>query len=92
MSATQSGVAQIASQFERPSIISDVGGLAEIVPHEEAGFVVEPGDPAKLAEAVGRYFIEDWESRLAAGIQREREKYGWDQLYEAFEDLMEMPR
>ena len=92
VSATQSGVAQIAYQFERPSIISDVGGLSEVVPHEEAGFVVEPNSPTKLAEAVGRYFAENWESRLAIGIQRERQKYGWDQLYEAFEELMETPR
>jgi Glycosyltransferase len=42
VSATQSGVAQIATHFERPMVVTDVGGLAESIPHEEAGFVVRP--------------------------------------------------
>lgn len=89
VSATQSGVAQIAYQFRRPSIISDVGGLAEIVPHERAGFVVPPEDPESLASAIARYFLENWEQRLVHGIEAERQKYSWDRLYEAMEDLME---
>ena len=50
ITATQSGVAQIAYHFERPLIVTDVGGLPEIVPHERAGLVVPPADP----EGTGR--------------------------------------
>jgi glycosyltransferase involved in cell wall biosynthesis len=88
VTATQSGVAQIAYQFRRPSIITDVGGLAEVVPHERAGFVVPPEDPANLASEIGRFFEERWAPRLEAGIEAEREKYSWDRLYEALEELI----
>lgn len=88
VSATQSGVAQIAYQFDTPIIVTDVGGLAEIVPHEKAGFVVLPEDPASLATAIVRFFKEDWHDRLAAGVRREKKKYSWDRLYEAIEELM----
>jgi glycosyltransferase involved in cell wall biosynthesis len=88
VTATQSGVAQIAYQFRRPSIITDVGGLAEVVPHEQAGFVVPPEDPPRLAAEIARFFEEKWAPRLEAGIEVERDKYSWDRLYEAMEQLI----
>ena len=57
VTATQSGVAQIAFQFERPLIVTDVGGLAEVVPHEKVGLVVPPDDPDALSAAVVRFFF-----------------------------------
>lgn len=88
VSATQSGVAQIAFHFERPVVVTDVGGLAEVVPHERAGFVVPPEDPAALAAAVVRFFREDWRERLTEGVRRQRQRYHPDRLVEAIEDLM----
>jgi glycosyltransferase involved in cell wall biosynthesis len=58
VSATQSGVAQIAFHFDTPMIVTDVGGLAEVVPHEHAGLVVPPGDPQALAVAIIHFFEE----------------------------------
>jgi glycosyltransferase involved in cell wall biosynthesis len=87
VSATQSGVAQIAFHFGRPVITTDVGGLAEVVPHGEAGLVVPPEDPAALAGAVAGFFAEGMEARLSEGVRRARRKYGWDPLFEALEAL-----
>jgi glycosyltransferase involved in cell wall biosynthesis len=87
VSATQSGVAQIAFHFERPVVTTDVGGLAEIVPDGEAGLVVPPDDPGALAAALVRFFEEDLADRLADGVRRERERYSWDHLLDAIEDL-----
>ncbi|MDZ4700347.1 MAG: glycosyltransferase [Rhodothermales bacterium] len=87
-SATQSGVAQIAFHFEKPLIVTDVGGLAEVVPHERAGFVVPPNDPEALARAIVRFFEEDWADRLTAGVRMEKTKYSWDRLYEALARLL----
>lgn len=92
VSATQSGVAQIAYHFERPLVVTDVGGLPEVVPHEKAGFVVPPQNPEALAKAVGRFFQEKWQSRLQMGIQDEKKKYSWDRLYQALEDLLTTER
>jgi len=88
ISATQSGVAQIAFHFETPMIVTDVGGLAEVIPHEQAGFVVPPRDRDALADAVARYFTEDWSERLTTGVRRQKERYAPDRLAEAIEELL----
>jgi glycosyltransferase involved in cell wall biosynthesis len=88
VSATQSGVAQIAFHFERPVIVTDVGGLAEVVPHEAAGFVVPPEDPAALADYIVRFFREGWRDRLVAGVRRQKEHYHPDRLTDAIDDLL----
>lgn len=87
VSATQSGVVPTAFHFERPVVVADVGGLAEIVPHGEAGLVVPPGDPDALAVAVTSFFADDMAERLANGVRREKAKYGWDSFCAAVEDL-----
>jgi glycosyltransferase involved in cell wall biosynthesis len=88
VSATQSGVAAIAYHFSRPLITTDVGGLAETVPHEVSGLVVAPEDPRALADAVVRYFTDDGlRERLELGVAGQRERYSWDRIYEAVEQL-----
>ena len=88
VSATQSGVAQIAYHFDRPLIVTDVGGLAEFVPHNIAGLVVPPENPEALAEAIVNYFTEEMSSNLIKGVQEEKKKYTWARLREAIEDLV----
>ena len=85
VSATQSGVAKVAYHFERPLIMTDVGGLAEMMPDGEAGLVVPPEDPEALSNAVCRFFEDDLQDALTAGVRREKEKYAWTPLYEAVE-------
>lgn len=85
VTATQSGVAQVAFHYEKPMILTDVGGLAEVVPHEEAGLVVPPEDPDALGRAIVRFYEEEMESTLSAGVREQRQKYGWNQVYEAIE-------
>jgi glycosyltransferase involved in cell wall biosynthesis len=87
LSATQSGVAQIAYHFETPVATTDVGGLAETVP-PDAGLVVPPDDPAALADAVARFFDEQMADALAAGVRRMRAATGWDPLCAAVEGLI----
>lgn len=88
VSATQSGVAQVAFHYDKPVIVTDVGGLAEVVPHERAGLVVPPEDPRALAAAVVRFFNEEMADDLTEGVRHEKHKFSWDRLYEAVEDLL----
>ncbi len=88
VSATQSGVAQIATHFETPMIVTDVGGLAESVPHEEVGFVVPPDDPGALAGAIARFFRDDWRDRLTDGMRTRRHQHHPDRLVDAVERLV----
>ena len=85
-SATQSGVSQIAYHFEKPMVVTNVGGLPEIVPDGKCGFVVEP-DAQAIADAIVRYFTEDWHDRLTDGVREEKQKYGWDRMTAAINSL-----
>ena len=86
-SATQSGVVPMAYYFERPVIVTQVGGLPEMVHHEQTGFVVPPRDASALAEAIIRFFREDWAERLKTGIQTIKKQYSWDALAHTLESF-----
>ncbi|WP_233992754.1 glycosyltransferase family 4 protein [Salinibacter altiplanensis] len=88
VSATQSGVAQIATHFETPMVVTDVGGLAESIPHEEAGFVVPPENPDALAAAITRFFREDWAEELTDGVRKRKRAQQPARLLEAIERLV----
>lgn len=85
-SATQSGVSQIAYHFEKPMLVTRVGGLPEIVPDGKAGFVVEP-EVRSIADALVRFYTENWEGRLIEGVRDEKKKYLWNNMTEAIEKL-----
>lgn len=87
-SATQSGVTQIAYHFERPMLVTNVGGLPEIVPDGKAGHVVEP-TPQAIADALVRYFANDEEDSLTLGVRDEKRRYGWDVFTKALLGLMQ---
>ena len=87
VSATQSGVAQIAFHYGRPVVTTDVGGLAETVPDGVAGLVVPPGDPAALADALVRFVEEELGESLEAGVRRQRAAHSWDAVAAAVEAL-----
>ena len=89
ISATQSGIVQIAYGFEKPVIATDVGGLPEVVLHEKTGYIVEPGDPKVIANAVIRFFEEDKADEFSRNIQDEAYKYSWDRMTEVVEQLWE---
>lgn len=85
-SATQSGVTQVAFHFERPMLVTNVGGLPEIVPDGKVGFVVRP-DAQEIADAIVRYYDEGWEERLTEGVKAEKSKYGWDKMTASIVEL-----
>lgn len=85
-SATQSGVTQIAYHFGRPMLVTDVGGLAEIVPHGKCGYVVAP-EPKAIADALVDFIDNDREARFAECVDKERGKYGWDRLTATIREL-----
>ncbi|MBP6978522.1 MAG: glycosyltransferase [Bacteroidales bacterium] len=78
-SATQSGVTQIAYHFNKPMVITNVGGLAEMVPDGRAGYVVNP-DPRELAGAIADYVEHDRERDFSSWIEKEKKKYSWNNM------------
>lgn len=78
-SATQSGVTQIAYHFEKPMIVTNVGGLAEIVPNGKAGYVVEP-DEKEIADAIVDFFGNTRQNEFKEGLLFEKRKYAWSNM------------
>ncbi|MFZ5552109.1 MAG: glycosyltransferase [Bacteroidota bacterium] len=85
-SATQSGVAQIAYHFERPLLVTDVGGLAEIVPHLKAGYVSLP-EPASVAGWLGDFYAKNRENEFLPNIIEEKKRFAWEYFVEGIESL-----
>jgi glycosyltransferase involved in cell wall biosynthesis len=80
-SATQSGVSQVAYHFNKPMIVTDVGGLAEFVPDGEVGFVTEP-TPESIAQGINRFYSAPTD-RFDSGIQDMKAKFSWSQLVQS---------
>jgi glycosyltransferase involved in cell wall biosynthesis len=76
-SATQSGVTQIGYHFEKPMLVTNVGGLAEIIPDGKVGYVVAP-DVKEIADALLDFLTR--KPDFSSGIKEEKQKYTWDNL------------
>jgi len=79
--ATQSGISQIAYHFEIPMLVTNVGGLPEIVTHGVSGYVVEPEQLA-IAEAMLDFFENNRESIMRTGVKAEKRRFSWEYLME----------
>ena len=84
--ATQSGVTQVAYHFEKPMITTNVGGLAEIVPHGKVGYVVNP-EASEIAAAILHFFEENKSDEFIENLKVEKQKYTWDKMIETIEDV-----
>jgi len=86
--ATQSGVTQIAYHFEKAMLVTNVGGLAEIVPNRKVGFVVEP-DPKEIAAVLNEFYEENMEEVFHENILEEKKKYEWSKMTQTIINLSE---
>ena len=85
--ATQSGVTQIAYHFDKPMLVTDVGGLAEMVPHGIAGYVTAP-DPAQIAAAVQDFYAHKKSAKFVQGVMQEKHRFSWQAMVQAINDLV----
>ncbi len=79
LSATQSGVTQIAYYYNKPMLVTDVGGLAELVPHNKVGYVCKL-EPIEIAASITSFYKENKEADFVNGLIEERKKFTWDYL------------
>ena len=85
--ATQSGVTPLAYHFEKPMVVTNVGGLASLVPHEKVGLVAEP-TPQAIADAILRFY-QLGENYFIPHLRTEKLKYSWSNLVNAVTKLAE---
>jgi glycosyltransferase involved in cell wall biosynthesis len=85
--ATQSGVSQVAYHFERPMLVTDVGGLAELIPDGEVGYVVPPRATA-IADALVDFFTQPEKQTLfEEGTRRVKQQFSWPVMVAALKEV-----
>ena len=85
--ASQSGIVQIAYHFDTPVIVSNVGGLPEIVDEGKTGYCVEPNSNA-FAKAIKAFYENDNISEMNSNISQYKSQFSWDAMVKAIEKLV----
>lgn len=88
VSATQSGIVQIAWNYDKPVVTTQVGGLPEVIEDDVTGFLVPPADPAALAAACIRFFDERRAEAMAQAVARAKVAYSWENQAAAIEGFI----
>jgi D-inositol-3-phosphate glycosyltransferase len=81
LSATQSGVTQIAYNFERPMLVTNVGGLAEIVQDKITGYITEINS-GSIADALSDFYNNNREQEMSAQVAVVKHRFSWNSLIE----------
>ena len=84
--ATQSGVTQICYNFCTPVIVTNVGGLAEIVPNGRVGYVCKPS-VAGVTKALENIYEDGNLARFAEAMKEERKRFTWQSMCDRIEEL-----
>lgn len=87
-SATQSGITQIAYHFNKPMVVTDVGGLSELCPDGKVGYVTST-NPDEIASAIIRFFQETNQEEMINNIIEEKKKYSWGVLIQNIFTLLD---
>lgn len=87
VSATQSAVVQLAYGFDKPVIVTNVGGLSEAVLHNRTGYVVEPCNSNAIANAVIDYFKQNREEEMKKEVSIFKKNFSWEKLRSHIESL-----
>ena len=87
VSATGSGVVQMAFGFSKPVVATNLGSLPEMVEDGKTGFVVPPGDSVAISDAVIRFFQEDRMQEFSENIEKQKYRFSWDHLVDGIEKL-----
>ena len=85
-SATQSGVTQIAFHYEKPMLVTDTGGLREIVADKVCGYVVGQ-TPEEISEAIIDFYDNNRQESFTEGVRLEKQKFTWDRMTATIIDL-----
>lgn len=77
--ATQSGVSQIAYHFDKPMLVTAVGGLAELIPAGRAGYVTR-AEPEAIADAIVDFYVHHREAYFSSQVRELKKQFSWESM------------
>lgn len=89
VSATQSGIIQIAYAFEKPVIATDVGGIPEAIVDRKTGYIVESASASAIETAVREYFSKEQKQQFKNEINKFQRKFSWHHMVHAIEEIQQ---
>lgn len=87
--ATQSGVSSLAYFFDKPMVVTKVGGLPEIVRHNEAGYVVDV-QPKAIADAIVDFFEHKRAVEFEEQVKVDKKMFSWEKLVSELEQITKL--
>jgi len=91
LTATQSGVTQIAYSFDKPMLVTNVGGLSEIVEHNKVGYVTSK-EPSKIADSILDFYNNNRETLFIKNTRKAKKNFSWESFVEGVDTLIEKVR
>ncbi len=88
--ATQSGITQLAFHYELPMLVTDVGGLSEIVEHGKVGYVVKPNDPVAVADGIVDFYENNRKIAFVEGVQMDKVQYDWANMVKGMKEIVNL--
>ena len=89
--ATESGVSQIAYHFDKPMLVTNVGGLPELVPHDKVGYVAEP-NKEDITSLLLKFFVDKKEEEFSNNVKLEKRRFSWDQMVDKVFEIEKQTR
>lgn len=86
--ATQSAIVQIAFGFEKPVLVTAVGGLPDVVTNNVTGYIIKPFDPQLIKDCVIDFYENNREISFIDGIKSEEYRFSWKHMVDSIETLL----
>ncbi len=90
-SATQSGISQLAYHFEKPIVVTKVGGLPEIVLDGKTGYTTNV-DTQAIADAIVDFYENDKSAEFTEEVRKRKHLFSWTNMVDRFETLYQKLR
>ncbi len=88
ISATQSGIVQIAYNYDKPVITTNVGGLPEVVEEKMTGYIVPAENPELLAQAIIEFYRRKDQINFKENIREFKKQFSWDRMAREIEGFI----
>jgi len=86
--ATQSAIVQVAFGFEKPVLVTNVGGLPDVVEDTVTGYVINPFDSSEIAQKIIDFFENNREEEFVENIKNESSRFSWNQMVKSINCLV----